>query len=115
LRPLTLVLSPLQGSAKEKGKSATPGFSQVSNDLARWLDWLMPYLWVRLQRAVGLTAEDDLAAVLCYHRARVTTTSTHLDVYFSLADLPIAIRLAGLDRDPGWVPAAGRFIAFHFD
>jgi hypothetical protein len=28
--------------------------------------------------------------------------------------LPLQIRFAGLDRDPGWVPAAGRFITFHF-
>jgi hypothetical protein len=45
----------------------------------------------------------------------VTVTATHLDVFFSLADLPIAIRLSGLDRDPGWTPAAARFIAFHFE
>ena len=25
------------------------------------------------------------------------------------------IRMAGLDRDPGWVPAAGRVISFHFE
>ena len=36
------------------------------------------------------------------------------DLTLSLADLPIELRLAGLDRDPGWVPAAGRYIAFHF-
>ena len=32
----------------------------------------------------------------------------------SLAALPIAIRLAGLDRDPGWIPAAGHAVAFRF-
>jgi len=46
---------------------------------------------------------------------RVTTTPAHLDVHFSLAAHPIAIRMAGLDRDPGWIPAAGRHVAFHFD
>jgi hypothetical protein len=25
------------------------------------------------------------------------------------------VRLAGLDRDPGWVPAAGRRVAFHYE
>jgi len=25
------------------------------------------------------------------------------------------VRLSGLDRDPGWVPAAGRSVHFHFD
>ena len=36
-------------------------------------------------------------------------------VRLPLAELPIAIRLAGLDRDPGWIPAAGRSVAFHFE
>jgi hypothetical protein len=83
--------------------------------LRRWLGLLMPELRARLQRALGLAAHEGLGALLCHHRARVTTTTTHLDAYLSLAELPIVIRLAGLDRDPGWVPAAGRSIAFHFD
>jgi hypothetical protein len=83
--------------------------------LRRWLLLSMPYLRARLERALGLKAGGELAAVLCQHRAHVSATPAHLDVHFSLTDLPIAIRLAGLDRDPGWVPAAGRFIAFHFD
>jgi hypothetical protein len=83
--------------------------------LRRWLDWLMPRLSARLRRALGLIAHDDLAAVFCRHRAQITVTPTHVDVHLSLADLPITIRLAGLDRDPGWVPAAGRYIAFQFD
>jgi hypothetical protein len=47
--------------------------------------------------------------------ARVSVTTTHLDVVMALSDLPVEVRLAGLDRDPGWVPAAGRSVAFHFD
>jgi len=53
--------------------------------------------------------------VLCEQSARIRVTETHLDVRFTLARLPIQVRLAGLDRNPGWVPAAGRFIAFHYD
>jgi hypothetical protein len=83
--------------------------------LARWLDWLMSCIRARLELALGLEGERDLARVVCEHPARIVATSTQLDVYFSLAELPIQIRLAGLDRDPGWVPAAGQFMAFHFD
>jgi len=36
-------------------------------------------------------------------------------LFFALAGLPIELRIAGLDRDPSWVPAAGRFINFHFE
>ena len=52
---------------------------------------------------------------MCAHPARIQLTPVHLDIYLALAELPIAIRLAGLDRDPGWVPSAGRSLAFHFD
>ena len=85
------------------------------SNVERWLRWLMPYIRVRLQRALGLNSADDIAHILCRHTARVILTATRLDIVLSLAALPIEVRLSGLDRDPGWVPAAGRFIAFHFE
>lgn len=57
--------------------------------------------------------EEPVARVL-RHAARVRLTGARLDIFLSLEELPIEIRLARLDRDPGWVPAAGRFVAFHF-
>ena len=83
--------------------------------LERWLARLMPYVRARLQRALGVADTDELARVVCEQQARVCVTATHLDIFLALATLPIAIRLAGLDRNPGWVPAAGRYIAFHFE
>jgi len=49
------------------------------------------------------------------HRARILSTATHLDIVFSLADLPIEIRWSGLDRDPGWIPSADRIVMFHYE
>jgi hypothetical protein len=83
--------------------------------LSQWLGRLMPYVRVRLKQALGPTSDKDLAHVLCRHHARIICTATHLDIFLSLAQLPVAVRLSGLDRDPGWVPAAGKFIAFHFE
>ena len=83
--------------------------------LARWLSWLMPYVPARLCLALDLENGEELPHILCEHLARVFVTAAHLDVVFSLDELPVEIRLAGLDRDPGWLPAAGRFIAFHFE
>jgi len=80
-----------------------------------WLTDLLPHLRARLILALGIDSEDSLADILLHHHARVAITPTHLDIYFSLADHPIELRLSGLDRNPGWVPAAGRFIAFHYD
>jgi hypothetical protein len=55
------------------------------------------------------------ASALLLRPGRIVLTPAHLDVHFNLPDHPIAIRLSGLDRDPGWIPAAGRHVAFHFD
>lgn len=86
----------------------------TSPGIAAWVDRIMPYARARLRKALGLTAEEDPGPIVCRHYAQVCLTPAHFNVFFSLAELPIAIRFAGLDRDPGWVPAAGRFIAFHF-
>jgi hypothetical protein len=91
---------------------------QATTDLApldRWLALLVPYVHARLGHALRLAQEDDVGELLLVHRARVVVSATRVDVTLSLAELPCAIRLAGLDRDPGWVPAAGRFVAFHFE
>jgi hypothetical protein len=41
--------------------------------------------------------------------------ASDLEVGFSLETYPLEIRLAGLDRDPGWIPAAGRTVRFRFE
>jgi hypothetical protein len=82
--------------------------------LARWAADLAAYVRARLAVALG-HPPVPAARLLLRQRARVRTTPVHVDVEFSLATLPIEVRLAGLDRDPGWMPAAGRAIAFHFD
>lgn len=58
---------------------------------------------------------DDPAAFLIRRYGRIIVTPAHLDVSFSLAVHPIEIRMSGLDRNPGWIPAAGLHVAFHFD
>lgn len=78
---------------------------------------LLPALRERTEWALGLVGADlaQLARTLLTHAARARATEMHLDLFLSLDALPIEIRFSGLDRNPGWVPAAGRFIAFHFD
>ncbi|MGB8506842.1 MAG: hypothetical protein WCD76_00420 [Pyrinomonadaceae bacterium] len=84
--------------------------------LRRWLDWLTPYVRARLSLALGAgSSEGELARLLCEEHAVVRLTETHLDVTFSLAQQSIEVRIAGLDRNPGWVPAGGRYIAFHYE
>jgi hypothetical protein len=96
-------------------RAPTSRHGKMRPQLKRWLGWLMPYVRAYLKRALTLSDVDELPHILCEHSARILATATHLDIILSLDELPIEIRMAGLDRDPGWVPAAGRFIAFHFE
>lgn len=45
---------------------------------------------------------------------RLRCNETHVDVFLSLSDVDLDIRMAGLDLDPGWVPALGRVVAIHY-
>lgn len=77
----------------------------------RWLQHWRIAVEARLRSALG---RDDASELLCRHRAGIAVSEAAVDVTLSLADLPLAVRFAGLDRDPGWIPAAGRSLLFHF-
>lgn len=83
--------------------------------LERWLGRLLPYVNARLRRALGVGEPGAAARLVCEHEARLCVTETRLDVTFALERLPVEVRLSGLDRDPGWVPAAGRYVAFNYE
>ena len=83
--------------------------------LPRWTARVAGYADARLRRALDLGPGDALDAVLLRRRARIFVSPTHVDVFLRLADLPLAVRFAGLDRTPGWIPAAGRYVALHFE
>ncbi len=74
-------------------------------------DALAPLL-ERIREALSVF---ESPAFLIRRFARITTSPAHVDVYFSLPAHPIEIRMSGLDRDPGWIPAAARHVTFHFD
>jgi hypothetical protein len=46
--------------------------------------------------------------------ARVVIGSYSVRASFALDDIDIDVRRAGLDRDPGWVPALGRVVELRF-
>lgn len=95
-------------------RRALPRAKRMSG-LERWVGWLEEYTRARLARALGPVEGGDVARFVLMQRARVETTATHLHVMMSLAQLPLQIRIAGLDRDIGWMPAAGKSILFHFE
>jgi hypothetical protein len=102
----------LRGALRQASFAAV---SEPASTPEGWLARLTPYLQARLGRALGVSKAKTLKRLVCVHEARVIVTATRLDVTFELARLPLEVRLAGLDRDPGWVPAAGRHVAFHFE
>jgi hypothetical protein len=66
-------------------------------------------------RLTDLLEVEDRGAFLVERRGWITRSPGHLDVHYSLERHPIEIRLARLDRNPGWIPAAGVHVGFHFD
>lgn len=80
----------------------------------RWLKAQRASVLARLALALGEERSADIPARVCRHPAEIAATASRVDVHLALADLPLALRVAGLDRDPGWIPAGGRTIAFHF-
>jgi len=86
----------------------------ISADLERWLAYVMPFIKRRLELALGTEADDILKNVLqC--RGKVYLTSTHVDFVTHLENISLAVRRAGLDSDPGWLPEIGRVVLFHFE
>jgi hypothetical protein len=110
---------PLLATLANRGDGEPPGADftppppwegGLPGPLAAWLAATVESIRERLALA-GIAAPSGVVR----RYGRVTTTPAHLDVSFSLAAHPIEIRIAGLDRNPGWIPAAGRHVAFHFD
>ncbi len=73
------------------------------------------YADARLRLALGAAADASLVDLILRAHARVLITHTHVEVVLRLRELPLAVRFAGLDRTPGWLPAAGRFVSIEFE
>jgi hypothetical protein len=85
--------------------------------LLRWLGFVTPFLRWRLARALGVSqaAEIDLVAELARLPAKIYATDCHIDLVAGLDAIRMPLRLAGLDRSPGWVPGLARVVLFHFE
>jgi hypothetical protein len=110
LPPAAIVPEPdtvLAARRYRAGDLATSAYS-------RWIARTAEYVGVRLRFALGTRSSAAAARMLLCRPATIVVDSDRVDARFWLDDLPIAIRAAGLDRDPGWIPATGRVVAFHF-
>jgi hypothetical protein len=62
----------------------------------------------------GDTSEGRLARILV-RPARLSMTRWSADITWPVAAADIALRRAGWDIDPGWLPWIGRVVRFHYD
>jgi hypothetical protein len=104
--PVWDLLSALAG----RDESGPP---RVPRAMRRWVRRVTDR-W-RVQLALALDCPPpDAGSLLLQLAAVIDATPSRVDAEFDLSGLPIAVRLAGLDRDPGWIPATGRTVLFHF-
>jgi hypothetical protein len=96
---------------------ASSWFATCSPGYRRWLRNITPYLHIWLARALQLEPDqpDALVETLFARPGRLYATSTHLDLVMSLEAISLPVRMAGLDRSPGWWPHLGRAVTFHFE
>jgi hypothetical protein len=80
----------------------------------RWVACLARYLGARIARALGSDDPASAVAMLTDRAGSIRIDADHVEIAFSLDMHPLEIRLAGIDRDPGRIPAAGHSIGFRF-
>ncbi|MDP9170645.1 MAG: hypothetical protein M3N54_08515, partial [Acidobacteriota bacterium] len=104
------VLAGLAG--RTEGEAPGHAYEPPNESLRGWTQRTASTIRARLVEALE---RDDAVELVCHLTGRIRLTPVDVHVYFSLDAHPIEIRLAGLDRNPGWIPAAGRYVHFHFD
>jgi hypothetical protein len=112
--PLPSLFARLSGRTEEEPPGAH--FEPPTGEpLTVWLERICHEVQERVATSLGVEDDCDFRTLLLHHHAKVVTNSVRIDAHFSLAQHPIELRVAGLDRDPGWVPAGGRSIYFHYE
>jgi hypothetical protein len=115
---------PMQARLMRKPMSAAPlarpggGLTRGLNPRLRaWLSRVLPYIRLHLNQSLGLDKGSgaDLAKELSLYPGRIHVSASHVDVVMAMDHISLPVRLAGLDRNPRWVPMFGRVILFHYE
>lgn len=101
----------------ETASRVNPGLPETFNHINRWLCFVLPYIrHYFLQLLKPAEHEDaDIIKTVLFTDARLYVTAAHVDIVMGLDRISLPVRMAGLDRDPGWQPQFGRVILFHFN
>jgi hypothetical protein len=89
----------------------------LADDVLWWLGRALGFVRYLLARTLGESFDkpERLAELLLCRRGQLVVSRTHIDLHMSMEEINIAVRRAGLDRDPGWVSDLARIVYFHFD
>jgi hypothetical protein len=89
----------------------------VCQELRALVPLITAVLRAQLLTALELPLDEPAALVpsLLACPATVVAGPTHVDVRIALDHARSAVRIAGLDANPGWVPELGRVVTFYFD
>jgi hypothetical protein len=90
-----------------------PLLAGINRDLRTWLAAVTPLVQQMLRRTLG--GEFHAASGLLLRRGQLYVTLSHVDLVLPLESVSMPVRLAGLDFDPGWLPAFGRVVQFHYE
>jgi hypothetical protein len=93
--------------AVPRSQARAPGFT-------RWFRRYLASVRARLAPALGVRPAR-VGRVLAGEPARIWVSAAEIVVVYSLEHHPVEWRLAGLDRDPGYLPSAGRSLRFIFE
>jgi len=91
--------------------------SQTQQQIDPVSDWLQGFVhWLRpeLSQALGWPL-GQVARRLLSEDATLWVSEGEVVVVMQLEQHPVEVRLAGLDRDPGFLPSAGRSLRFVFE
>jgi hypothetical protein len=93
-----------------------PLMTGVDHALRHWLSLAVPFIRLRLAYALGIDPPvESLREALLARAGRLYVTATHVDLVMEHETVSLPVRLAGLDRSPGWLGEFGRAILFHFE
>jgi hypothetical protein len=93
----------------------SPLLAGIDPALEPWLALTIPSIYQRLVQDLALKRMEELPQALLLFEGRLFVSRSHVDLVLAMDQIAIPIRRAGLDANPGWLPAFGRVIAFHFN
>lgn len=94
------------------GEFAAP---EAALDWDPWFRAFDSFLRIRLAAALGRRSGTVSVPFVCRRRGTLRVSAERVVVVLPLETHPVALRRAGLDRNPGWIPAAGRIVEFAFE